>query len=739
MYHFLLTLQVIAVFITIFSIARLMNFRLGIDATILTITNACACVYAYGYLLTMRATNRKDGISALNFQLLGLTFLGTLFVLFTCEYCQLHFQKKIWLPLILFNGVLMCFGVTAIDHTFFYKSIEWTYTGYHPHIAKTPGPLYYVFVFEQVLFLLTACVILIRKYKRSSKQVEKNKILAIIIVNLSPFVGFIVERTHAIDGYDPTSLIIAISTASLSVFLTQWDNAGIVNRAYSSLYMNLEEGVIIADAEKRYIDSNAGASRIFPELMTWEPEEHLDKLGVDLCSFGKHDVFQVDRGFYTSTVKPIVEKRKLIGYLIIITDVTHIHGQMEEMRELKEEADSSNQAKSYFLANMSHEMRTPLNAIIGMTELAEREEDAQKTSEYLAQIKSSGKMLLDIVCDTLDISKAESGKLDILEVDFDTLPFLNTIINVINMRIGDKAVKLLVDIDPNLPKVLCGDDIRIRQIMINFLGNAEKYTNSGSITLKVSCEKLPNNRVLFKASIKDTGIGIKEDDLDKLFKPFSQVDMKNNRKVVGTGLGLAISAELIRLMGGAYKVESVYGEGSTFSFEIPLSVVDAAPFAPAAERAVIEVEKYTTFSLYDVKKEIKEEAEEAFSEYPDSRVLVVDDNKVNVKVLCAFLKQFKIEADFCHSGFDAIDKCMEKDYDLVFMDHMMPDMDGSETTEKIRASEKEWNKSMPIIACTANVMKGAMELFQESGMTDYMSKPVSLDVIKKKLALYLKQ
>ena len=210
MYHFLLTLQVIAVFITIFSIARLMNFRLGIDATILTTTNACACVYAYGYLLTMKATNRKDGISALNFQLLGLTFLGTLFVLFTCEYCQLHFQKKIWLPLILFNGVLMCFGVTAIDHTFFYKSIEWTYTGYHPHIAKTPGPLYYVFVFEQVLFLLAACVILIRKYKRSSKQVEKNKILAIIIVNLSPFINSLASNPSAPIIVPPVIFIVVV-------------------------------------------------------------------------------------------------------------------------------------------------------------------------------------------------------------------------------------------------------------------------------------------------------------------------------------------------------------------------------------------------------------------------------------------------------------------------------------------------------------------------------------------------
>jgi CheY-like chemotaxis protein len=230
--------------------------------------------------------------------------------------------------------------------------------------------------------------------------------------------------------------------------------------------------------------------------------------------------------------------------------------------------------------------------------------------------------------------------------------------------------------------------------------------------------------------------------MDKLFKPFSQVDMKKNRRIVGTGLGLAISAELLKQMDGTYGVTSEYGKGSVFSFQIPVNVIENEPLAKGVQRSVIDVNKYETFYLYGAENSAKTEKkaqDEPVPKYPGARVLVVDDNKVNVKVLAAFLKQFDIVPDTCFSGIDAYNMSLEKKYDLIFMDHMMPDMDGAETAEKIRASEVEWNKTVPIVACSANVMKGADEIFLESGMNDYISKPVQFEILKKKIVKYLEK
>ena len=741
MYQVILALQIISILIVIFSIASLLHFRLGMDARYLMLTAVCVLIYAVGYCGELLAENLQMAHLAMAFEFLGISYAGSLFALFICEYCNYKPSRNFWRFMMFFNTFIMAVSTTSFQKDLFFKKSQWIEDGTIPHVKYDFGPFYYIFIVVQ-LFLMVYCIAIISKYKKSvTKQSEKTRLVALTGICFVPMFGCISGVAMLDVGYDPVSFYLSLTIAFLTYILTHWKMVNVANQAYSSLFKDLDEGVIIADADHHFLDANVSAEFIFTELKTMEPGANLDEIEVPLCSFGKTDVFERNGRFYQSLAKPIIERRKQVGFLIVITDVSQMYVQIEEMQDLKEEADNANKAKSVFLANMSHEIRTPLNAIIGMAELSERETDTKVIKDYISQIKSSGKMLLDIICETLDLSKAESGKLDIIPEEFDMAGLLNGVINVINMRIGDKPVKFYVDVDPEMPARLFSDDVRIRQIMINFLGNAEKYTQTGSIIFKVDFDILEARKIMLKVSVSDTGSGIRQEDMDKLFMPFSQVDMKKNRRIVGTGLGLAISAKLLEEMEGTYAVESVYGVGSTFSFEVPINVLDPVPIAPCAERTVFETEKYRNFNLYNIAKEktdeeIKKEKEEE-PKFPEAKVLVVDDNKVNVKVLAAYLKQFEIKAEQCFSGVECLKMVEENEYDLIFMDHMMPEMDGAETASHIRKSEKEWNKRVPIVACSANVMKGADELFIESGMNDYISKPVQFDILRKKVIKYL--
>lgn len=739
MYQFLLIIQILCVFCTVLCVSSLIQFRLGNDQRILTIASGLVCVDGVGYLLEMLAQTKEAAMTALTFQYLGLIYMATTFVRFVLEYAEIKTKKYVWIITSVVNTVFLTFLLVFNREGVFYKSIGWTEEGLFPHLLLIPGPLFIIFVILQVIYLSFAIVICSLTLKKTKRKSKRRRLRILISMCFLPILGVALHYFILDSGYNPVSLFAMIATFHLCYVLTHWKMINIAERAYTSLFKEIEQGVIIADAERRYIQSNTTADYIFPEMKSWDPGVSLDELGMDICSFGRKEPFERNGKFFSSIAAPIVEQRKNVGYLVVISDVTQQQQRYDEMRELKEASENANQAKSAFLANMSHEIRTPLNAIIGMAELAEREASVSSIYDYLSQIKSSGKMLLDIICETLDLSKAESGKLEIVPVEFDSLDLLNGVINVINMRMADRSVKFIVDVDPMLPRTLFGDDIRIRQVLINFLGNAVKYTKSGSITFKVGFDILDVKKISMSCSVEDTGSGISEDDLEKLFKPFSQVDMKKNRKIVGTGLGLAISAELIRLMDGTKNVKSKYGEGSTFSFEIPLFVVDCNPCDGSNKGGPVEVNKLATFKLFeneDARDEIPRVQEE-MPQFSNARVLVVDDNKVNVKVLSAFLKQFGIECDKCYSGEDALLSTEDIEYDLIFMDHMMPDMDGAETSSKIRKSEKEWNKKVKIVACSANVMKGADELFLESGMDDYISKPIQIDVLKKKLIKYL--
>ncbi len=502
------------------------------------------------------------------------------------------------------------------------------------------------------------------------------------------------------------------------------------------------------------------------------------------------------------------------------------------------ELERVSRMKSDFLANMSHEIRTPMNAVIGMAEMALREDLPDSAREYISQIKSSGKVLLTIINDILDFSKIESGMLDIKLAEYEPVSLFDDVAAIIASKVLDRDIELILNLNTSIPKRLYGDGTRIRQILLNLANNAVKFTEEGQVRFVVDYSVLDADEILLSVSVEDTGIGIKEENLEKVFESFSQVDSKRNRKGEGTGLGLAISKELLGLMDGQLNVESEYKRGSVFSFKLPQRVIDPAPsmrvkdpakylvigifdneyllggftwdasklgvsantLAPDADislacetlekrtpgrktyifidyplldaekkeffrthpdkTAVVVTDYYTRVetdipNLVITKKPMSamnmasilnrgtsktvsedDKPDEIPFTAPDARILIVEDNAVNLTVAVGLLEPLGMKISSAMSGKEAIRKIEEEHFDLILMDHMMPEMDGVETTRIIRRMYPDYDE-VPIIALTANAVRGVREMFISEGMNDFVPKPIELPVLTSKIKQWL--
>lgn len=392
----------------------------------------------------------------------------------------------------------------------------------------------------------------------------------------------------------------------------------------------------------------------------------------------------------------------------LITEQNHrLLDALRKEKRSQQEAEAANMAKSSFLANMSHEIRTPINAILGMNEMILREEKDPAIRGFAGNIQASGNSLLSIVSDVLDISKIESGKLEIIPVDYEVNSLISDCCNMAAGRAKAKELELLVECADNVPMKLCGDETHIRQIIMNLLTNAVKYTEKGTVKLIVS-GRFTDGGFVLKVDVSDTGIGIAEENLPQLFTQFQRFDLQRNRNIEGTGLGLSIVKRLCDLMSGTITARSVLGSGSTFTVELPQRVVDSTPCGGVNLNysAGAEHEYHHSF------------------EAPEAKILAVDDLPVNLLVIANLLKETRIKIDTAGSGRECMDKCSQQKYDLILMDHMMPEMDGVQTFEKLHGDKSSPNFETPVIMLTANALAGMREQYMDVGFADYVSKPV---------------
>jgi len=796
----------------------------------LMLTNLGCLIINASYWLLLWSKTADGAIIALKMEYLGNVLFYLSFILFVATYFKMQTKARVVVPMLMQSIMdgLIVINLWLDDplHVVF-KSLEFVKMDKFglTYMRAVPGPLYLVRYSMLCMILFWGLIYTLFKMFRMKIQSERNNIAKLaggefvicMSLQVTLFLGI---------PFDVVPIAASLSILSIILGVLKGEFFNVTDQGREWVIEHSDNVFVIVDSLYGYLDANPRAKEVFPELRFLAKNQQLPVKLKQLFINDEYNV-HIDAQHYTKEVEPIDQEGKIVGYSMLLIDITEQCELLHQLEEEKERAEDANQAKSMFMSNMSHEIRTPMNAIVGMTDILLRQELSEQTKEYLYNIKSSGNALLTIINDILDFSKIESGKMEIIVDDYEPMSMFHDLAMIFLNRIGDKDVELLYDIDVNLPMKLYGDAQRIRQIIINLMNNAIKFTEEGFVKLSVKADAISEEDVQLTFMVQDTGQGIHEEDLEKLFGSFQQVDTKKNRYKEGTGLGLAISKQLAELMDGSIRVESEYGKGSTFVVTIPQKIRNdkraAEIHRKPAERIVLGarfdnelvlkgyqdlMEKYqvvdikleeavekgiqldafftdepgsvsaeerkqlekwrTTFCilqnpmrqnfsaeqgtlinkpLYSLNFcQVINHEEVSFNDEkedvtcftaPDARILIVDDTEMNLKVAIGLLEPLQLQIDTAANGKRAVKMIQEKQYDIVFMDHMMPVMDGVEATRIIRGMEGNYYKNLPIVALTANATTEARENFRKNGLSDFVAKPIKVKEICKCIRKWL--
>lgn len=764
----------------------------------LVVADLACLLINFSHILVLFAESEEAIILGFKIEYFCITVFLLFFTLFFLRYLRIRKTFDIIKPWV---AMASFYSICVIDKNLF----KYVLYDFHTEYASSRiGLITILWFIMMALCLMASFTFMTRRLKIAVAENERYNQYRIMGSVSVIIVGLIVSLAS---GGRIDSMPLA---SSLSIFIViqgvlQGELVGTIESGRDWVLENMDNAVIIIDAAQGYLDANNHALKLFPSLTNITRNRRVGEEVLDIIN-SEETYYDINGSYYEKRVRSLESQGITVGYAVLLVDVTPQVQAMSELTILKRLAEDASKSKSDFLSNMSHEIRTPMNAIVGLTELLLRSELPPKEMSYLQNIKNSCAALLTIINDILDLSKIQSGKFHIEEEQYELLSILNDLSVTFLNRIGNKPVLLLYDVDPNIPAQLKGDSARVRQILVNLLGNAVKFTESGSVKLTIKALEVIDDCVTLEFSISDTGCGIKKEDIGKLFEMFQQVDTTRNRGKEGTGLGLAISKQLVELMGGKIGVDSIYGEGSSFTFTIRQGVLSSDKIVSLRNKETtvscyfacdelmdtvvnlsdlfgIKFVDYTNFDcglvdffFTDVTSAknhewITELAECGTAVYvmcnpmtddysnvmfhsanlplyscnfchilnresvvdleendsidfvaPECKVLVVDDNDLNLKVASGMMEPFKVHVDVASSGSEALEKLKTNRYNIIFMDHMMPGMDGVECTSRIRESDKE----TIIIALTANVVSEARELFASCGMNDFVSKPFKM-------------
>ncbi len=666
-----------------------------------------------GYFLELTAPTREAAVLSVKIQYLGSIFVPLCYCWFMYSYCYRKPPMKFLNLLGVIDALVLVSVFTLEWHKLYYRQIGWLETeGGHHYLSLEYGPVYPIFlacccVVPYFLSMLT----LLRAIAARPEDAGGRRYKTIMFLSVFPTLALLAYALKLTHVFDLTPAVLGIVLSMVVILIWRRRTYDFKRLAGDVLLNSMGDGVISMDAQKRVLGYNPAATAIFPDLLSCRLGDSIQNVRDfpgDMLEKDVNREFSINGRFYESHVQRILDRnRQNQGFVVLVLDVTDTRNYIEEIKRVREQAEQANMAKSEFLANMSHEIRTPMNAIIGLSDIIMEESVGRKLYTYANDIKSASKNLLAIINDILDLSKVEAGKMELVLSDYYVKGLVGEVVNMMDIAASQKGLLLKYEYDKQIPCRYQGDEGRIKQILINLMNNAIKFTKEGYV--KISVEGSPGESeeeeiLVFK--VRDTGCGIRKEDQEKIFEDFKQVDSKRNRSAEGTGLGLAITRHLVQLMNGKIEVESIYGVGTLFTVTIPQKIVDKRTLGEAPEPSAEKEETVEFFTARGVK------------------VLVVDDNLINRKVAKGFLNPYQFQLDEAESGAEAIELVKKKKYDIIFMDHMMPEMDGIEAVRAIRGECGENGRTPVVIALTANAMEGVREKFLNNGFQDFLAKPL---------------
>ena len=719
MYELMLELHIAGIFICLYMLYLLLRRRGRQSNSFVVLAIVLNIFILLGYTFELLATDVSEMLLAIQMGYMGKCFAGVCFVTGIGKYYNWKYRQET-LPVLWGIGFLSFFVImTAKYHDAYYTSVEMIWKDGHAFCSLGKAPYYYFFfgyLIFMFLYFSRRCI----THRREAKTPQEKSILTVVgygsLVAVVAIIGVLFVPTH----YDFGPLIFAIYSLVFLYCILRYRMFDAVDTAIYQMAVENAQVILVVRADGFVEFANKTAERELPWLVELERDEIAQKVSAEFLS-GKEE-YRIGGRDYQIISRQVSDGGSVVGYAVTLTDITKLKQYMSDLERLSNEATEANRAKSNFLANMSHEIRTPINTMLGMNEMIVREAISEDVAVYAENIREAGRSLLSIINDILDFSKIESGKMEIIPVKYEMASVIHDLINMIELKAREKGLSLILEADENLPTKLFGDDVRLRQVILNILSNAVKYTNEGSVTLRISGKKLQKEKYVLHVEVEDTGIGIREEDKEKIFNSFQRLEEFKNRNIEGTGLGMSITTSFLRMMGSELKLESEYGKGSNFYFDLEQEIVDATPIG-AVEH------------IFTQHRETQMQEGCSF-EAPSANILVVDDNRMNLEVFVGLLKHTQMHIKTVDSGKEALEQIALHSYDVIFMDHMMPEMDGIETFHEMKrmwneeSSEVKTAKDTPVVILTANAIYGAKEAYLQEGFCDYLSKPIDYHVLE---------